>query len=88
MCLPYCAQMQAFLRWSRRLIAAPLLQELQQAAAEAELPLPRYVAQLLEADMAARRLPRCSAQGEARVQGSEATDDYSPETYRLALSKS
>ncbi len=39
----------------------PLLQELQVAAAEAELPLPRYVVEILESFAAARRLPKVDA---------------------------
>ncbi len=79
---------EAFRVWSRAAISEPLRLELEQAAAESELSIERFVAELIESDMAARRLPRCSTQGEARVQGSEDADDYFPETYRLALNKS
>ncbi len=78
---------QAFRVWSAAAISEPLRLELEQAAAASALSIERFVAELLEADMAARRLPRCSTHGEARVQGSEDVDDYFPETYRLALSK-
>ncbi len=49
---------QAWHEWSSAVIAAPLLQELEGAAAAAHISVIRYVAELLEADMASRRLPK------------------------------
>ncbi len=78
---------QAFRVWSAAAISEPLRLELEQAAAQSELSIERFVAELIESDMASRRLPRFTTDGEARVQ-SEDVDAPFPETYHLALSKS
>ena len=48
----------AWREWSSALIPAPLLQELETAAGESHMTLPRFVAELLECHAAARRLTK------------------------------
>ncbi len=79
---------RAFRDWSAAAISEPLRLELEQAAAQSELSIERFVAELIESDMAARRLPRCITAGEARVQGSEDVDEFPfPPTYSVNLQR-